>query len=109
MENWIDANEDTFREVLNENSRVFVEFTAPWCGACTQISPIMEDLAKDPQNSHVAFVKVDVDEMPITAHDLDIMAVPTVHYYVHGEKVAESMGARPLSVWQELINEHLSE
>ena len=106
MSEWTSANEDTFEDLI-KGDKVFVEFMAPWSGACTQIGPIMEDLSKE--NLDVKFVKVDVDEMPITTHDLDVSAVPTVYFYKDGELVSKAMGGRPKSLWQELINEYLGD
>ena len=80
-----------FREILESNKYVAVDFTATWCGPCRRIGPIFERLAQD--HASVAFVKVDVDENEETSALYGVRAMPTFMFFFDGEKIDEVVGA----------------
>ena len=82
-----------YKDLLKENSRVIVDFTATWCGPCKTISPVFEELAKKTPN--VRFLKVDVDECSDVAQDENIQSMPTFLAYHNGVKFDNFSGANP--------------
>ncbi len=75
-------------EVLAAAAPVVVEFTAPWCGPCKAIEPILEGLPLDT-------VKLDIDANPAVASRYDVLTLPTVMLFEAGEPKATVRGARP--------------
>jgi thioredoxin 1 len=80
-----------FTSILKGNKHVFVDFYADWCGPCRMIAPIVDNLSK--ANSHIAFVKVNVDDAQELAREYGVSAMPTFLAFTNGTKVAEIVGA----------------
>ena len=87
-----DANFDA--EVLKSGLPVMVDFYATWCGPCKQLTPIVEQLARE-YTGKLKVVKLDIDEAPAIASSHGIMAVPTIILFKGGAEKAKFTGFRP--------------
>ena len=91
-ENIIDATDATFDEaVVNSDIPTIVDFWAPWCGPCKQLTPILEDVAKD-YVGKVNVAKVNIDNNRGVAAKFNIMAIPTLIVIRNGEVVNRAQG-----------------
>lgn len=94
-----DATDATFVQEVVEASKtvpVIVDFWAPWCGPCRQLTPALEK-AVTAMAGKVKLVKVNIDENPAVAHQLQVQSIPTVYGFVNGRGVDGFMGAQPES------------
>lgn len=94
-----DTTTATFREdVLAEsaNQPVLVDFWAPWCGPCKQLTPIIEKVVAA-AGGKVKLVKMNIDEHPQVAGQLGIKSVPAVVAFQNGRPVDGFAGALPES------------
>jgi putative thioredoxin len=102
----IDINQDQFVEEVVEKSKttpVIVDFWAPWCGPCKQLTPILENLVNK-KNGKVILAKINVDENQGIAGQLNIQSIPTVYGFVDGKPIDAFQGAQPESKIEEMIN-----
>jgi thioredoxin 1 len=89
-ENIIEINDDSFEKiVLKSDKPVMVDFWAPWCGPCKAIAPTIEALEKE-FGDKMSFVKVNVDDNPISPSKYGVQAIPTLIFFKNGE-IAEQI------------------
>ncbi len=94
-----DTTTATFAQDVIEASRqqpVLVDFWAPWCGPCKQLTPIIEKVVKE-AGGRVKLVKMNIDDHPSIAGQLGIQSIPAVIAFVGGRPADGFMGALPES------------
>jgi putative thioredoxin len=94
-----DTTTQTFmKDVIEESKRqpVLVDFWAPWCGPCKQLTPILEKVVRAAKGK-VKLVKMNIDEHPAVAGQMGIQSIPAVFAFVNGQPADGFMGALPES------------
>jgi thioredoxin len=80
-------------EVLEADKPVLVDFWAPWCGPCRIVAPHLEELASERED--ITIVKLNTDDNPNTAAQYNVMSIPTLLLFKHGEVAHQIIGALP--------------
>jgi thioredoxin 1 len=90
-----DVTDNSFQaEVLEAETPVLVDFWAPWCGPCRMVAPVVEEIAKE-RSGELKVVKLNIDENQNTAIAYDVMSIPTLILFNHGQVAKKVIGAYP--------------
>jgi thioredoxin 1 len=82
------------REVLRSDVPVIVDFWAPWCGPCRQVSPIVETIAAMRKGSYKV-LKCNIDDEPRIAQEYSVQSIPMIGLFRNGRLERASLGAKP--------------
>ncbi len=94
-----DTTTQTFvKDVIEDSKRqpVLVDFWAPWCGPCKQLTPVLEKAVRAAKGK-VKLVKMNIDDHPAIPGQLGIQSIPAVIAFVNGQPADGFMGALPES------------
>ncbi len=99
-ENTVPANGgiDFAKTVIEDSVKrlVIVDFWAPWCGPCKQLSPVLEKTIAA-AGPNIVLVKINIDENPEIAAQLRVQSIPAVFAFFNGQPIDGFMGALPES------------
>ncbi len=97
-------------QVLQESMQrpVLVDFWAPWCGPCRQLTPALEKAVRA-QRGKIVLSKVNADENPELTQALRIQSLPTVIAFFQGRPLTAFQGAQPESAINQFIEQVLAQ
>ncbi len=101
------TDEDFAQEIGEHDGVAIVDFWATWCGPCTAIAPIIEQLAKE-YEGQLKVAKLDVDASPQTAMQYGVRSIPSVLLFKDGQHVDTVVGAVPKALLVERIDAQLN-
>lgn len=94
-----------FKELIQSDKPVLVDFSAEWCGPCKQLAPIL-DQVKARVGESAKIIKIDVDRNRSVADQFQIRSVPTLILFKDGKSVWRQSGVQPAHVLEGLIKQY---
>ena len=108
MANIEELNENTFENiVLKSSDLVLVDFSAPWCGPCRKMTPVLEQIQNEMIDS-IKITKVDTDKYPQLASEYGVFSLPSMLLFKEGEVKEVMVGLMPKSSIVNNIKKYLS-
>lgn len=98
----IELNDDTLQDLVNQNEKVIVQYSASWCGNCRIMKPKFKKMASE--NEHVTFVLIDAEQNPESRKLANVSNLPTFATFVNGQLVNQSQ-TNKAEVLAELVSE----
>ena len=92
------TTQDFMRDVVETSSEVpvLVDFWAPWCGPCRQLTPVLEKAVRAAKGA-IRLVKLNIDDHPEVPGQMGVQSIPAVFAFQDGKPVDGFMGALPES------------
>jgi len=94
-----------FQQLIQSGKPVLVDFYAEWCGPCTAMKPILEELKKKVGDA-ASIVKVDVDQNPKAAQSYQIQGVPTLMLFKNGKVLWRKSGVVQARELEQIIQQN---
>ena len=92
---------ENFESTIDQNSIVFMDFWAEWCGPCKMFGPIFDSVSE--KNPDIVFGKCNTDEQGELAGHLQIMSIPTLMIFKDQILIFRQAGALPEEALNEII------
>ncbi|WP_348539940.1 MULTISPECIES: thioredoxin [Spirulina sp. CCY15215] len=108
MEKATYIQESDFDSCIADNSLVVIDFTAPWCGPCRVIAPLIDKLAQEYEN-RATVVKIDIDTNKSIPKKFNVRSIPAVLFFKDAELVETFVGKATYEEYQEMLEKHLAD
>lgn len=96
------STEAAFKQALQHDELLVVDFFATWCGPCKMIHPMVEKFAA--QYPKAKFIEVDVDVLGLVAQEYEVSSMPTFLLFKEGKVIQKIIGANPAALKQALVD-----
>lgn len=97
-----ELSQDNLQELISNNDKVVVQYSATWCGNCRIMKPKFKKLASE--NDATVFVIADAEKFPESRKLADVSNLPTFATFVNGEK-KNQVQTNKFEVLKDLVNE----
>lgn len=99
----LELTESNFKETIENNDTVIVDFWAPWCAPCRNFAPVYEQVADNHED--VVFAKVNTEDQQNLAGVFQIRSIPTLMVFRLQTPIFAQPGALPAPALESLVTE----
>ncbi|MDY6367946.1 MAG: thioredoxin [Clostridia bacterium] len=97
---------EEFKQELDCEKPVLVDFWATWCNPCKMLAPVIHEFAEE-IGDKVKVLKVDVDEVMSLCYEYSVASIPTVMVFKNGQMVERQVGLTTKAGLSDLVIKHL--
>lgn len=97
----------SFKDIINSESLVLIDFHADWCGPCKMLAPILKQVKEDLGDT-IKIIKIDVDKNQSVASQYQVRGVPTLILFKQGKQLWRESGVRQKDELISIIKQHSS-
>jgi len=97
----VECTMENFKQLIDDNGTVIVDFWAPWCAPCRSFAPTFE--AASEKNADVVFAKVNTEEQQQLAGAFNIRSIPTLMVFRDQIIIYSEAGALPAAAFDQLV------
>lgn len=91
-----------FKDIINENKPVLIDFYADWCQPCKMVTPILQNVKKE-LGDKVKIIKINVDSNPEISAKYGIKSIPTLMLFKNGQLRYNQAGVLPAEEIKKII------
>ena len=96
----------SFKDIINSDKPVLIDFSAEWCQPCRMMPPILKDV-KNNLGDSIRILKIDVDKNPAIAQNYQIRSVPTLMIFKNGQVLFNQPGVVPANQLTEIVKQFI--
>jgi thioredoxin 1 len=99
----VDLTPENFKDVIEQNDFVIIDFWAPWCGPCQSFGPVYDEVSE--QHDDIVFAKVNTQEQQELAGMFNVRSIPTLMVFREQVVLYSEAGALPKSAFEKLVED----
>lgn len=99
-------DKNNFKETIDNDNYILVDFWAEWCGPCKMIAPVLEDISKE--RTDVVIAKLNVDDNQQIAIDYGVQSIPTLILFKNGKIIDKKIGVLPKKTINEFLDKEIN-
>lgn len=96
------VTDNNIDKAIKDNDLILVDFWAPWCGPCTKVSPILDEISSE---TGLLIGKLNIDENPKKTQEYGIHSIPNMVLFKDGKPVKSLVGAMPKHMLMKELSE----
>lgn len=97
--------ETKFKDIINSDVPVLIDFFATWCGPCKMMHPVLEELHNN-VGEKARIIKIDIDKNPELASVYNVRSVPTLMIFKKGEQLWRTSGVQSAAALEEELSKY---